>query len=91
MNRLLLTIAIAAVALTALLANAGAQSDAAAQNAAPADEPSNVATAIFAGGCFWCMEPPFDELDGVLTTTSGYTDGQVANPTYKQVTSGRTG
>ncbi|MEM7612934.1 MAG: peptide-methionine (S)-S-oxide reductase MsrA, partial [Pseudomonadota bacterium] len=47
--------------------------------------------AIFAGGCFWCMEPPFDELDGVLTTTSGYTDGQVANPTYKQVTSGRTG
>ena len=49
------------------------------------------AVATFAGGCFWCMEPPFDKLEGVISTTSGYTDGKTPNPTYKQVTSGRTG
>jgi len=49
------------------------------------------AVAIFAGGCFWCMEPPFDELPGVLATTSGYTGGRVANPSYEQVSAGRTG
>ena len=48
------------------------------------------ATAVFAGGCFWCMEPPYDKLDGVLSTTSGYTGGSEVNPTYKQVASGRT-
>ena len=47
--------------------------------------------AIFAGGCFWCMEPPFDALDGVVSTTSGYIGGTVAEPTYKQVSSGTTG
>ncbi len=47
--------------------------------------------AIFAGGCFWCMEPPFDALDGVISTTSGYIGGTVAAPTYKQVSSGSTG
>ena len=49
------------------------------------------ATAIFAGGCFWCMEPPFDALDGVVSTTSGYIGGQTKNPTYEQVSEGRTG
>ena len=49
------------------------------------------AVAIFAGGCFWCMEPPFDKVDGVLATTSGYTGGQKTNPTYEQVSAGRTG
>ena len=49
------------------------------------------ARATFAGGCFWCMEPPFDKLDGVLSTTSGYTGGHAANPTYEQVSAGRTG
>ena len=49
------------------------------------------ASAVFAGGCFWCMEPPFDELDGVLDTTSGYTGGHTASPTYKQVTAGNSG
>jgi methionine-S-sulfoxide reductase len=48
-------------------------------------------TAIFAGGCFWCMEPPFEKLDGVLAVTSGYTGGTVANPTYEQVSAGGTG
>ena len=47
--------------------------------------------AIFAGGCFWCMEPPFDKLDGVISTTSGYTSGQKENPGYKEVSSGGTG
>lgn len=47
--------------------------------------------AIFAGGCFWCMEPPYDKLDGVLATTSGYIGGPTANPTYEQVSSGRSG
>jgi methionine-S-sulfoxide reductase len=47
--------------------------------------------ATFAGGCFWCMEPPFDKLDGVISTTSGYTGGPEKNPTYKDVSAGRTG
>lgn len=50
-----------------------------------------IAKATFAGGCFWCMEPPFDELEGVLATTSGYTGGRVANPSYEQVSYGGTG
>lgn len=47
--------------------------------------------AIFAGGCFWCMEAPFDKLDGVISTTSGYTAGHQKNPTYRQVSAGVTG
>jgi len=47
--------------------------------------------ATFAGGCFWCMEPPYDKLDGVISTTSGYAGGHVENPTYKQVSAGVTG
>ncbi|NJN31741.1 MAG: peptide-methionine (S)-S-oxide reductase MsrA [Synechococcales cyanobacterium RM1_1_8] len=50
-----------------------------------------LAQATFAGGCFWCMEKPFDQLEGVVSTTSGYTGGQVENPTYQQVSAGRTG
>ncbi|MEM9215554.1 MAG: peptide-methionine (S)-S-oxide reductase MsrA [Cyanobacteria bacterium P01_F01_bin.150] len=49
------------------------------------------AQATFAGGCFWCMEHPFDELLGVIETTSGYTGGSVEDPTYEQVSSGTTG
>jgi len=49
------------------------------------------ARAIFAGGCFWCMEPPFDKLDGVVSTTSGYTGGRTTAPTYEQVSAGQTG
>jgi peptide-methionine (S)-S-oxide reductase len=48
-------------------------------------------TAIFAGGCFWCMESPFDAIDGVISTTVGYTGGFTQNPTYEQVSSGTTG
>ncbi|MBI3709045.1 MAG: peptide-methionine (S)-S-oxide reductase MsrA [Proteobacteria bacterium] len=49
------------------------------------------ATATFAGGCFWCMEPPFDKLDGVISTTSGYTGGIKPRPTYEEVSAGITG
>jgi peptide-methionine (S)-S-oxide reductase len=50
-----------------------------------------LARATFAGGCFWCMEPPFDSLDGVVSTTSGYTGGRTDNPTYEDVSRGSTG
>ena len=48
-------------------------------------------SAVFAGGCFWCLEGPFDELPGVIGTESGYTGGTVPNPTYEQVSAGTTG
>lgn len=48
-------------------------------------------TAIFAGGCFWCTEADFDKIEGVISTTSGYIDGQKLNPTYKEVSAGTTG
>ena len=51
----------------------------------------NFSKATFAGGCFWCMEHPFDELDGVVSTTSGYTGGHTVDPTYPEVSAGGTG
>ena len=53
--------------------------------------PPGYEIAIFAGGCFWCMEPPYDEIPGVISTTSGYTGGHKKNPTYEEVSSGSTG
>jgi len=50
-----------------------------------------LAKATFAGGCFWCMEPPFEKLPGVVSVTSGYAGGQKKNPTYGEVSSGVTG
>jgi peptide-methionine (S)-S-oxide reductase len=50
-----------------------------------------LAKATFAGGCFWCMEPPYDTLAGVVSTTSGYAGGTEKNPTYQQVSAGSTG
>ena len=49
------------------------------------------AVATFAGGCFWCMEPPFEALPGVVSVTSGYTGGHTENPTYDEVSGGGTG
>lgn len=69
-------------------------SPATAQKAAPAKPAAasqGLAKATFAGGCFWCMEPPFDKLPGVVSTTSGYTGGTKKNPTYEEVSSGTTG
>jgi peptide-methionine (S)-S-oxide reductase len=71
-------------AVLLVVAAPGLQAD----DPAPAD---SQAVAIFAGGCFWCMEPPFGKLEGVLSTTSGYTGGDAANPSYEQVSAGGTG
>jgi len=60
-----------------------------AEDAGALNEGSAVAT--FAGGCFWCMEPPYDRLDGVLSTTAGYIGGAKDHPTYKEVSAGQTG
>jgi peptide-methionine (S)-S-oxide reductase len=82
-RRLIPTLAAATVAL---VAGAGlAEQDA---TAAPEDAQ---ALATFAGGCFWCMEPPYDKLDGVLATTSGYIGGSKADPSYEEVSAGGTG
>jgi peptide-methionine (S)-S-oxide reductase len=82
MTRIRLT---AALALAALVV--GSQSTVA-QTPAGTVAP---AKATFAGGCFWCMEPPFENLDGVLKITVGYTGGQTKNPTYEEVSGGGTG
>jgi len=76
--------AVAALAVLAVLATSVA--------AGPTRPPKpGRARATFAGGCFWCMEGPFDKLPGVVSTTSGYTGGSVQDPTYQQVSSGTTG
>ena len=64
------------------------RSDAARMGASAA---ASLDTATFAGGCFWCMEPPFDALPGVVSTTSGYMGGALRDPTYEQVSAGGTG
>ena len=58
---------------------------------ASAQSAGQTATAIFAGGCFWCVEADFEKLPGVIDAESGYTGGQEKNPTYQQVSAGRTG
>jgi peptide-methionine (S)-S-oxide reductase len=77
--------ALAGVAIALAAAGAGAQQDA---TTMPKD---GHALATFAGGCFWCMEPPYDKLDGVLATTSGYAGGDKVDPTYEEVSAGGTG
>jgi peptide-methionine (S)-S-oxide reductase len=74
---------IAALAFALLLVSAG--------GAVAQQGEGNRAVATFAGGCFWCMEPPFDKLPGVISTTSGYIGGKTVNPTYRQVVEGNTG
>jgi peptide-methionine (S)-S-oxide reductase len=53
--------------------------------------PAGLAVATFAAGCFWCVEPPYDKTEGVVSTTSGYTGGKLAGATYRQVGAGNTG
>src|SRR5438045_7423468 len=73
------------IILLATVFCAKAQPPAAAKNA------PNRATATFAGGCFWCMEPPFERLPGVISVVSGYTGGSKTEPSYEEVSSGETG
>jgi len=76
-------LAITGLLLTSFLTGAG--------YAEPAPVNPKLEKATFAGGCFWCMEPPFDRLDGVVSVTAGYTGGQKNNPSYEEVSSGTTG
>lgn len=78
-----LATAIVAAALVAPLSVPGS-----AAAGVPAD---TLEVATFAGGCFWCMEEAFDEVGGVVSTTSGYTGGKIDEPTYEQVSGGNTG
>ncbi|TWU58153.1 peptide-methionine (S)-S-oxide reductase MsrA [Rubripirellula reticaptiva] len=84
-----------AIVLTIGCFVASASDDEAANNKATPDttvsKTASEVTATFAGGCFWCMEPPFDKMPGVISTTSGYTGGRTPNPTYEAVKTGRTG
>ena len=84
-------VAVAALLGLAGLGGAVAAQPASAAGAATASMPAGTARAVFAGGCFWCVESDFDKVGGVLSTTSGYTGGTVANPSYEQVSSKQTG
>ena len=77
--------------LALVAASVGAVSAQSSPQALSPQASSQHAVAIFAGGCFWCTEADFDKVDGVISTTSGYTGGKVANPTYEQVGAGTTG
>jgi peptide-methionine (S)-S-oxide reductase len=84
-------LAISILALSAACGPARGNGETAGGPAAPAAGAAALERATFAGGCFWCMEAPFDELEGVASTTSGYTGGRVEDPTYEQVSAGGTG
>jgi len=78
------------LAIAAALLTGMAQTPALAADS-PSAATSSLAKATFAGGCFWCMESPFESLDGVVSVTVGYTGGTKVNPTYEQVSAGGTG
>ncbi len=86
-NRLLSIAAVATLAVSAFIAFSTTAQTPATKVATPA----NSAKAIFAGGCFWCVESDFDKVPGVISTTSGYIGGTTANPTYEQVSAKGTG
>lgn len=79
---------VAALSLGISVSCLGRAAPATVKSAAPAASQS---VATFAGGCFWCVEEAFDKVDGVISTTSGFMGGKVANPSYEQVTAGSTG
>jgi peptide-methionine (S)-S-oxide reductase len=78
-------------AALALFIGTGSVSAQQAQSPVPAPPTTTTAKAIFAGGCFWCVESDFDKVPGVLSTTSGYIGGTTVNPTYDQVSAKKTG
>ncbi len=85
------TLTIALFALACSSPNAAPSSQPAGKPRPAPEVPAGHSYATFAGGCFWCMEAPFDKTPGVTSTTSGYTDGPLKNPTYKQVSAGISG
>jgi peptide-methionine (S)-S-oxide reductase len=86
MHRFVITLLTGAVLLSAAVSSLQAE------DVSPVtDQTSGTATATFAGGCFWCMEPPFEKLDGVVSVTSGYTGGKTKDPSYEEVSAGGTG
>ena len=93
MRRPIVAAALATAAFASWFGLASAQQGQPAKPAAKAKAAASgpTAKAIFAGGCFWCVESDFDRVEGVLSTTSGYTGGTVANPTYEQVSGKHTG
>ncbi len=86
-SKTLFSLAAAALAVSILVAGPARSEN----EDKPMTDSKNLAKATFAGGCFWCMEPPFDKLDGVISSTSGYIGGHKKDPTYEQVSSGTTG
>ncbi len=93
MRRLLFLLALPAVVLATLAAGCGTSEPLppAGPSVGLALDPARADTAVFAGGCFWCMEKPFEELDGVAAVVSGFAGGTVANPTYDEVSRKTTG
>jgi peptide methionine sulfoxide reductase msrA/msrB len=90
-HRSLLLLLAATAWLVAGFSCAGSPAGDGARGETKAQVPADAAVAIFAGGCFWCMEPPFEKLDGVYDVLSGYAGGEEIDPSYDQVSSGRTG
>ncbi len=89
MKRMLYIGTLALIVLAACMWSKG-EEKMAAKTSRPVN-PEKLSRATFAGGCFWCMEPPFQQLDGVIDVVSGYSGGHKANPTYEEVVAGRTG
>lgn len=81
----------AALLSLAVLTSAQVNAQSRPSGAAPVAAPAATAKAVFAGGCFWCVESDFDKVPGVISTTSGYTGGQTVKPSYEQVSSHTTG
>jgi methionine-S-sulfoxide reductase len=90
MKSWILLAALAAAGAGGLMCAARTPNDHVSRHPAPQPGPGQ-ALATFAGGCFWCLTPPFEKLAGVLKVTAGYTGGHVANPSYQEVCAGGTG
>lgn len=90
-SKVLLVLLVISAAALAGCGKSATQTKQEAEQKAALDAREDLRTAIFAAGCFWCVEQAFDEVEGVLRTTSGYIGGSVANPGYRAVSAGTTG
>ena len=86
------SISVMGLMLISMMILTGCQSGPERAERTEASEPvsAELRVATFAGGCFWCMQPPFDRLDGVVSTVVGYTGGEEENPVYEEVAGGQT-